>query len=190
MRSEELHHQQKKTERFNSEFNNLDAFPSSAATWNSINFRWTGLHDIHTSQSINVICKHVGFWSNKQVLWHCMYNCSKFHDHWLLCTVLFQIRFRLASLAITATEQKKQKKNQSVFFLQLQMKLKEAELHKANLCAKKVSLASHNFLLSKFSYWTIPPSSNAFSFNLAECLITDHYFKDIFLLYFMNITAR
>lgn len=33
-------------------------------------------------------------------------------------------------------------------------------------------------------------SSNAFSSNLAERLITAHYPKDISLLYFMNITAR
>lgn len=74
-----------------------------------------------------------------------------------------------------------------------QMKLKEAQLHKAKLRAKKslsCILQQCRSSLSKFLYRTIPGSSNAFSSNLAERLITAHYFKEIFLLYFMNITAR
>lgn len=89
-------------------------------------------------------------------------------------------------------------KNQShIFFSFLrcesQMTLKEAQLHEAKLRAKKslsCILQQCHFSLSKFLYWTIPGSSNAFSSNLAERLITAHYFKEIFLLYFMNITAR
>lgn len=61
------------------------------------------------------------------------------------------------------------------------------------LLAKKVSLAPSDKAISHWANVCIRQYQqylNAFSSNLSECLIMAHYFKDIFLLYSTNITAR